>query len=299
MIKIQKSVLSNFLRKGAIILEKQVLLDFKKEGLFILSSSDEEIGFSAFLPNKYFSNYEICKGVIPDLKFLYSLIKGFSAEDIELSLKDETIMFINADEIEVEVPLVLEKYFKPLKVSSEPFQSEEVQVVLLKSILKPLKLTKDEEVEFKVVNGEILYATAGKLEKIKVKLNLAKRIDIPFDFSISLNDLFKVLNLLENEVVLFEFYERFLKINDFVLEGIEYTYYLKMKAKKNFASETKEFKVSVKEELSLDVNKTMTEKELKEEKEKEEAEEFIELFRKENKKEEKKEEKLDEEEDIW
>jgi hypothetical protein len=287
-MKIQKSILSNFLRKGAIVLEKHTLLDFKEEGLFIFSSSDEEIGFTAFLPNKYFSDYEICKGVVPDLKFLYSLIKGFSSEDVKLSLKDETMLFINADEIEIEIPLVLEKYFKPLKVFTEPFQSQEIQVALFKSILKPLRLTKDEEVEFKVVSGETFYATAGKLEKIKVKLNLAKGITIPFDFSISLNDLFKVLNLLENEVVLFEFYERFLKISDFVLEGIEYNYYLKMKSRKISFSETKE--------LSLDVNKTITQKELKEEKEKEEAEEFIELFRRESKK----EEKLDEEEeDIW
>jgi hypothetical protein len=289
-MKIQGNILSSFLHKGASVLEGQVLLDFTKEGLHLLSSQDEDIGLRAFLPNRYFSEYEICRGIISDLKFFSSFIRGFYTEKVELSLKED-IMFIRARGLEVEIPLVLERYFKPLNVSGEPFQVEEFNTALLKDILKPLRLVKDEMVEFNI-EGKTLYAIAGKLERIKMRLDLKKEVKFPLNFKVVLSDLIKVLNFLRCETVLFKFYDRFLEVDDVM--DVEYFYYLKTIVDKKTGKQ-----VSQKEVYEEPQREVISIDELEEKNElTEEYREIIEMFRRGGKKDEEQKEQK-EEEDIW
>ena len=301
-MKIETAIFGEFLHRAVFILENPVLLDFKKDGLYLVSSSDEDICLVGYLPSGYFAEYEICKGIISDLKFLYSLIKSFPTEKaIEFDLKDE-VMIVKIKDVVIDIPLMLERYFKPLKTpEKEPLQIEEFEVMSLKTILKLLRLTKDEIAEIDI-KDRTLFASAGKLEKIKVKLDLKKEAT-PISFKISLSNLFKVVNSLKSLVVAFRFYDKFIEVKDET--NVVYTYYLKMLAERKI-----EINYIVNEQVVKNEEKVENKKEEKIERkiEDEEVEELIEMFRRGNKekedvkkekKEERIEENVEEEEDIW
>lgn len=224
-MKVQANQLGHFLSKVAMAVRKAGLLSFEKEGLVVNSSVVDEIGCIGFYHKQNFENYEAGrKLVIPDMRFFVSLVKGFYSESIELQFKENSLV-IKSPRLEVEIPFVLEKYFKPLEqLKEKPFLKLGVNRENFKSLLNTFRLVGSEQVSLKL-SGNQLILEAQETEKVRAKMNLSQEVR-NFGIVLPLKSLLVVSSGLVGEVDLI-FYSNALVLEDKFLDSWV-DYYIKM-----------------------------------------------------------------------